>query len=202
MKRFVFLVIFLMPALAAYSQTEDIKPAAEDIGAETKVQSYVDVKDSLLSVELYEAEFGGVMKEIAKKAGFEVSINSSVYGKKLSTSFKDLMMEKGILRLLTLIREKNYSIFYHPTGLIREVRISGGQTTVSPVSKKPVPLRPVKTTPLKTVPTKQEPTDKTTAMPEDTGLSPEEIEEIESMMDETYPYMPPKEEPVYIPPAR
>ncbi|MBI4823719.1 MAG: hypothetical protein HY805_05760 [Nitrospirae bacterium] len=169
---------FLISTSITYAQIEAGRP------------SYVNVKDDLLSVELLDAEFGVVMEEIAQKAGFKTDINRAVYIMRLSTSFNDLDIHKGIVRLLTLISQKNYSIYYDEKGRISKIEVRAGgeagpkKQTVIPAKQLPSQFpveRPIISPPLIR------------------ELTPEEQEAVQEMMDEPYPYIPPKEPPVYIP---
>ena len=57
-----------------------------------------------LSVKADEAQFGHIMEEIARKAGFEVTISTDVAIRTISTDFRDLELEQGINRLMGLIK--------------------------------------------------------------------------------------------------
>lgn len=198
MKRFCpsiwFFGLILSIPLISYAQIEEVKPIEE-------ANPYVALKDNLLSVQLQDAEFGTVMKDIANKAGFQVDISLIVYNRKLSTTFNDVEIMKGILRLLTLIGEKNYSIYYDEKGAVSRLEIWGGEQKPKPAvpPKKLIPTQRQTPKP----PVSQAPTQVLRPMPETIipppPLSPEEAQEIENMMDEPYPYIPPKEEPQYIP---
>ena len=116
-------------------------PTEEEAGPpqeEEKPKFFIEVREGLLSVELEDAEFGRAFSEIAKQAGFGLEINPEVNSKKLSTSFKGIDMEKGILRMLNLIREKNYSIYYGKDGKISKIEVTGGGT-VSPSGRGTMP---------------------------------------------------------------
>lgn len=105
----------------------------------------VEVKDGLLSVEISDAEFGNVIKEIAEKARFKVEISGDVAYKKISTSFKGVDIEKGIRRLLTIMKEKDYTISYNSEGFIDKLEVYGessGKPAVSPLQKRQVIQRP------------------------------------------------------------
>jgi|Deesub1362A_J573_1020465.scaffolds.fasta_scaffold00013_134 hypothetical protein len=157
---------------------------------------HININNDRLSVELENVAFGRVLTEIAMKAGFQVDISSDVYEKKLSTRFKDMDIQRGIRRLLSLINEKNYFIYYDSEGSIRKLEV------YSTASSKPAAGRPAPRWMPPTGPTlpSQPPMTETPQPPVEQPMS---IEELEDIMDEPVteaPYIPPKQEPAYIPP--
>lgn len=179
------LTAFLISTSITHAQIETGKPP------------YVSIKDNLLSVALLNAEFGVVIEEIAEKVGFKTDINRAVYVMRLSTTFNDLDLQKGILRLLTLIGQKNYSIYYDDQDRISklEVRADGETSKQKPT----VPLSIQGQIPVRQQPSQiQE--EQPIIPPPFEEMTPEERQAVEEMMDEPYPYIPPKEKPVYIPP--
>lgn len=116
-----------------------------EMPAEPKPVMNIEVKDGLLSVEISDAEFGNVIKEIAEKARFKVEISGDVAYKKISTNFKGVDIEKGIRRLLTIMKEKDYTISYNSEGFIDKLEVYGessGKPAVSPLQKRQVIQRP------------------------------------------------------------
>lgn len=100
----------------------------------------IEIKDGFLSVELSDVEFGSVIKEIAEKAKFKVEISGDIAYRKIGTNFKGVDVERGIRRLLDIMKEKNYIISYNPEGLIDKLEIyseSSGKPVVSPSQRKP-----------------------------------------------------------------
>lgn len=157
--------------------------------AESALSRHISVKDDLLNVELKDAAFGEVMTEIARKAGFEVDISSAIYKKKVSTKFTNVDMQRGLLRLLALISQKTYFIYYNSDGSIKRVEVYGFAAG-SPVYK-PEPERSRSKSPrsLRTKPSR----------PQENLPPPEILDEILGEPEDA-PYIPPKREPVYIPP--
>ncbi len=96
----------------------------------------VIIKDNLLTVDLENADFGEVLNAIAKDSGFKVEISGDVSGKKLTTKFIDMDIERGIERLLSLIREKNYFFHYDTKGMLTKVEVYGG-ASLAPVASGP-----------------------------------------------------------------
>lgn len=139
----LFMLCFPVFNRDSFSQAE---PPAVSVATEEPPRTVlsIDVKDNNLSVELRDAEFGKVMDVIAEKAGFTVGLFGDVYSKKISTSFKNIDMERGILRLLLLLKEKNYSIYYDPKGLISKLEIYGSPAPekAAPAPRQPVAIKP------------------------------------------------------------
>ncbi|MBI4684663.1 MAG: hypothetical protein HY755_05650 [Nitrospirae bacterium] len=118
-----FILLLFSPL---YAQTpEEVEEVEAEI-EEPKPIMNIDVKDRMLSVELLDAEIGDVIDNIAEKVGFQAEISVEVNHKKISTTFKDVEIEKGIRRLLTLIKENDYTLYYTPDGLISKIDIYGG----------------------------------------------------------------------------
>jgi hypothetical protein len=102
----------------------------------------VDVKDSLLSVELENVPFGSVIKAVAEKAGFRIEGSGEVFSRKLNTKFTGIEVERGVLRLLTLVKESNYMLHYDTKGLISKLEIFGiGSGRAPSVTTTRQPLR-------------------------------------------------------------
>jgi len=99
---------------------------------------YVKVNRGRLSVTADNAHFGTLMDQIAKDAGFELSISPDVAGKTLSTEFRDLDLERGIQRLMGLISHRNFFMFYGRDGNIKKIEIYGaGSGSTGPASPRP-----------------------------------------------------------------
>lgn len=99
---------------------------------------YVKVNRGRLSVTAENANFGSLMDKIAKDAGFEVLISPDIASKKLSTDFRDLDLERGIQRLMGLIRHRNFFMFYGRDGEIKKIEIYGaGRGSSLPVTRQP-----------------------------------------------------------------
>lgn len=169
----------------------------------------VDVTDGLLSVDVRKAYFGEVMEAVAREAGFTADIAEGVFDKKLSARFSNIKIERGITRLITLIKEKNYFIYYGPDGSIRRVEVQGASVSKPP----PTPTRRTRTSTRQRRPRALPPP---VAPPPPPGeLTEPSLTEDERWLDEGTPgpetgldeeepgapYIPPSKEPVYIPPV-
>ena len=123
LKNIFFISTLTLACLFSYSLAQ----TPLDIPVEpVKPVMKIEVNDGLLSVELSDAEFGNVIKEIAEKAKFKAEISSDVALKKISTTFKNIEVERGVRRLLTIMKEKDFTISYNTAGLIDKLEIYGG----------------------------------------------------------------------------
>lgn len=218
---FCALIIFIS-AETSFSQSPVQNPVAETAisGEQPKPEipvqvSNIDVKDNLLSVELVNAEFGGVLNSISQKSGFKIETSGDVSSKKLTTKFIDMDLERGIERLLSLLREKNYMFHYDDKGMLSKVEVYGGTPAPTSVSKPQTQIRPQfqRSAPadappvMQGRPVPQRPTVSRTApvqQPDQPLYQPQvpqnNMEDNGGDIVEEVPYIPPQKKPVYIPP--
>ncbi len=108
----------------------------------------VEIKNDLLSVELENVTFGTAIKAVADKAAFKVEGTGEVFSRKMNTRFTDIEVERGVLRLLSLVKETNYMLHYDTNGQISKLEIFGissagapgavtRQTTPTPAFRRP-----------------------------------------------------------------
>ncbi len=95
----------------------------------------VEVKDGLLSVESAGAEFGSVLKAVAAKAGIEAAVSGDVSVRPVTTRFRNLEVEEGISRLLSLMQEKNYTFTYGKGGRLERVEVYGSSAPAAKTGK-------------------------------------------------------------------
>ena len=215
-------LINFVTAESSFSQLpeQQIKPETGINGEQPDTEairqvSKVEVKNNLLSVELVNAEFGSVMNYIAQKSELKVDISSDVSGRRLTTKFSDIDLERGIIRLLALIKEKNYLIHYDTKGMLSKIEIYGGTPAVPAASKTQAPIRPQfqRSAPADVPPVTQgrpvpqRPTVSRTApvqQPDQPLYQPQvpqnNMEDNGGDIVEEVPYIPPQKKPVYIPP--
>lgn len=154
-----------------------------------------------LSVTADEAQFGHIMEELARKAGFEVTISTDVAIKTISTNFRDLELEQGINRLMGLIRHRNFFISSGRDGKIKKIDIfgKGKSTTINPRKRKKTG-------------------DPTVMLPTTTQMTPDVMDSPRTDTPKGHkrtvrpstnkriikgvPYIPPANVPEYIPPGR
>jgi len=123
---------------AAPPYREDQEPTPEP----PKSLLNVELKNDLLSVALENVDFGTAIKEVAVKAGFKIEGTGEVFSRKLNTRFTDIEVERGVLRLLTLVKESNYMLHYDTKGLISKLEIFGMVSGKAPSVTTRQPLRP------------------------------------------------------------
>ncbi|MEC4676023.1 MAG: hypothetical protein VST72_03745 [Nitrospirota bacterium] len=124
------LVFLLMPAESSFPLFFIRGAAAAEAEAGPRNQpeisgpvSNVDLKDNLLSVDLVNADFRGIMDLIEQKAGTKIRIDGDVSGGRLTTRFYNLELDRGISRLLAQARENNYIIHYNAKGIVDKVEV-------------------------------------------------------------------------------
>lgn len=167
---------FFMISGVLYAQEEAEAPEEEVSFALIKVH-----ENNLLSVELENAKFGMVMAEIANRAGFELYMSGDVYEKRLTTRFQELDLYRGIIRLLGLIRQKTYFVYYNSDGSFRKLEVFG----VSEVEQRKPPS---------TQPARRQPSSRHPVPPAATPKAPDDSGGQEPA------FIPPRQAPVYIPP--
>lgn len=142
----VFLLVLAEPLLLQVNKHGMLAAphdATESKPEETARGYSVLVKDNLLTVYLIDAEFGKVLHSIAKQTGFTVEVDSDVSGRKVTTRFTNVDIERGINRLLMLIDEKNYLFHYDKKGTISKIAVYGADIiSVSAPAKPKTPARP------------------------------------------------------------
>jgi len=174
----------------------------------------IDVTGDRLSVDITDTQIGKVLEEIGAQAGFEVVISKSIYDKKLSTSFKSIDMERGLVRLLRLVGETNYFVHYDSRGIISRLEVNAGPE--APATKRTTPVKSTApasrrgfrknssrdvTKPI-TGPSAtpfQPPVRQLPSTAPDTQSTTEDTNQQEGVPG--VPYVPPSRAPVYIPPA-
>lgn len=101
--------------------------------------STIMVEDGHLSVEFVNVNFGEILRSISQKAGFRLEGSSRFFNKKVTTKFTDLDMDKGLIRLFSLVKENNYLISYDAKGAVSKLKISSPGAPVGTTS--PAPAR-------------------------------------------------------------
>lgn len=135
----------LFPSGTIFSQTimngPDTPPEADGQTLQQEISrkvSNINVQNNSLSVELADAEFGAVLQTIAQQSGFRVVMAGDVFNRKLSTKFEGMELERGLMRLFNLIREKNYAIKYDTKGKISLIEVFQGTASAMPGKLQPV----------------------------------------------------------------
>ena len=106
-----------------------------------KQPSTVMIENNRLSVEFVNMNFGEILRAIGQKAGFQVEGSSPAFGKQVTTKFNDLDIDKGIIRLFSLVKESNYLISYDSKGAVSKLRVSSlGAPFSTPASPTRAPI--------------------------------------------------------------
>lgn len=162
-------LLLVLAAAPAFGAGQTQKGAERDIddeeeAVETAVPEppkqvmNIEVRENLLSVELENVDFGSVIRAIAEKAKFRIEGSGAVFGKKLNTRFSDVEIDRGVARLLTLLKESNYSINYDTKGAISKLEIlstaTGGSAASGsrPATGMQTPGRPQVQQPVRQIP--------------------------------------------------
>jgi hypothetical protein len=141
---FSLLVIAGGPASGLETQKDVQKEASEsETAPQPEVPKHIStimVEKNLLSVEFVNVDFGEILRSISQKAGFTLEGFSPAFGQLVTTKFNDLEMDKGIIRLFSLVKESNYLISYDEKGSVSKVKIPSAKLsskTSSSVVEKP-----------------------------------------------------------------
>lgn len=189
--------------------------------------SRVEVKDNLLSVDLVNISLGTALNTIAQQSGFRIEGSSETFGKTLSTRFSNLALEEGLIRLLTLVQEKNYLIQHGQAGAVSRLKVFGSKISgtsglqppspqfqrppiPSPAFQQPRPvLPPPRPAPVMRQPRPSVPQPPPQRMPgpddDDEDVDDDDISPPVGMNEEPVrmaPAMPPPRRPVFIPPRK
>jgi hypothetical protein len=99
----------------------------------------IEVKENRLNVEIENADFGSVIRSIADRAKFRIEGSAGSFGRKLTTKFSDVEIERGISRLFSLAKESNYFLHYNTDGTISKLQIfpAGAGTSAVPGPRQP-----------------------------------------------------------------
>lgn len=130
------------------TQGQQGAPSSESAAVELKPMRFITFTEGLLSIELVDQDFGGVITEVARIAGFRIEGTAPSFQKKLTTRFEQIDLERGIARLLSLAAEKNFFMHYDQAGNLSVLEFFGGSpAVVSSPSPTPLPQQQIRTTP-------------------------------------------------------
>lgn len=129
-------------AANAADETDDINET--ELQPEDTEAINITLKDNLLSVNVLDVTFEEIIRKIAAKAAFRIDGHSNFFSKIITTKFNDLEVDKGIIRIFSLAKEKNYLIYYNTKGAVTKLEIYGAETAgnvPAPVIPNASPLR-------------------------------------------------------------
>lgn len=99
-------------------------PPGGTLRAEIRTLSF---NNGTLTLNVRDEEAGKVISKVSSIVGFDAHISPPSLGKKtVSLSFKNLPVERALLRLISALGVKNYSLSFGGEGEIEEVKIIGG----------------------------------------------------------------------------
>ncbi len=107
-------ILFLMLIIPAQSVAS---------GGEREV---IIVEDGRLTLEARGERAGDFLSALSERAGFTLVISPGLAEKPLSASLRKITVEEAIMRLISLMEVKNYSLSYDDKGKVREVRLLDG----------------------------------------------------------------------------
>ena len=132
MLAFCIVTVIVVSGVHGQIVQQETEPGGDQSQPEVKQKiSFINIQNNNLSVELVDAEFGAVLQSIAQKSGFRVVIGGNAFNKKVSTKFDDMELERGLMRLFNLIREKNYAIKYDSKGKLDLIEVFAGTASSS-----------------------------------------------------------------------
>jgi hypothetical protein len=200
---------------AAPAMAEAPEPSPREAGALPDQPSSegmeVRVVHGRLSVRAEGVMFGALFRGIANAAGFEAVISPDVAGRVISSTFRDIPLETGLQRLLRLINHRNFFMFYGPEGELRKIEIYGASASTpqtrpgAQTSPAPRTQQPTGRIPRAGIPGVDSPGAPMGIVPMGTEGYPPTApspDEFEDEPDAGVPYIPPTQEPEYIPPTR
>jgi hypothetical protein len=75
------------------------------------------------------------MKALSARSGIKVDMSGTIQQKRLTTKFSGIELERGIARLMTLMKEKNYTMKYDTTGRVNEIEFYGTEPPAAAPAK-------------------------------------------------------------------
>jgi len=103
------------PLFTPPQQIQTMPPETQERELEIKIENNsVYLKASNVSLK-------EILKALAEKTNFELILNSSTTI--LSTSIEGLPVDETIQRLMNIVQEKNYNIYYDEKGMIKRLEV-------------------------------------------------------------------------------
>ena len=97
----------------------------------------IRIENNSVYMKAVNATLKEILTALAKEGGFEVSVSS--YSSKISTTIEGLSVEETIHRLMKILQEGNYHIYYDEKGSIKRVEVF----SVPEAPSTNIPQRPV-----------------------------------------------------------
>jgi hypothetical protein len=162
-----------------------------------------------MNVEIENADFGSVLRSVAERAKFRIEGSAGSFGRKLTTKFSDVEIERGISRLFSLAKESNYFIHYHADGTIGKIQIfpAGAGTSAVPAPRQPSGMQTPSASPATVAPPRTQAVPARPSAPPPRTVRPQVFPDDEDDEDEdeieAVPYIaPPPRQPLFPPKGR
>lgn len=99
------------------------QPVTErELPVEEKIQNIeLRIENNSVYLKAERANLQELLKKLGEQAGFEVSMSPS--STQLSTLIEGLSIEDTIHRIMNIVQEKNYNIYYNEKGAIKKIEI-------------------------------------------------------------------------------
>lgn len=121
-------ITFIPYSFAQQTAIPSIQPLFEPPISETPLPSevrseYLELKidNNLVYLKAKGVNLKELLTRLGEQAGFEVSVNSSTTT--ISSSIEGLSVEETIHRIMNIIQERNYNIFYNEKGNIKKLEV-------------------------------------------------------------------------------
>jgi hypothetical protein len=121
-------ITFIPVSFAQQTAIPSIQPLFEPPVSETPLPSevrseYLELKidNNLVYLKAKGVNLKELLTRLGEQAGFEVSVNSSTTT--ISSSIEGLPVEETIHRIMNMIQERNYNIFYNEKGDIKKLEV-------------------------------------------------------------------------------
>lgn len=152
------LLLITSSSIISVSYTEEINQAPppltpffqapvteKELPVEEKTTLELRVENNAVYLRADRANLRELLKRLGEQAGFEVSMSPS--STVLSTFIEGLSIEDTIHRIMNIVQEKNYNIYYNEKGAIKKLEIfketeqAPGRPAISP-PQRPSPQMP------------------------------------------------------------
>lgn len=116
---------------------------------------HVQFENDEVSLLVENMSFSDVLNAVGEKAAFTVKVPPDLGSRRISVTLQSLPIERAIVRLFSLVQEKNYTVRYGPGGRIARIEVVHEKRSPSAAvrGRQVVPSRPgVRLPPAKTAP--------------------------------------------------
>ncbi len=149
----ILLIVLLISGATSHGQeaTSSVPPPAplfqppvieNPLPVDTRSENFeVKFEDNKVYLKADGANLREVLTRLAQEAGFELSMSSS--STKISTLIEGLSPEDTIHRIMNIIQERNYNIYYDERGGIKKLEVLSSAEQPPQGLPRQIPQRPV-----------------------------------------------------------